>query len=167
MTFWNHTQDVALRETIRKTDGIVVQPGEFIEEIVGIGPAGTRIQFRTLGVKHGSLVIGMSWQCGYCRQNLAPWRRLSEQARRLGLQVVWVSRDGLSSVRATESSPLDVNLVAEPTHSTFVRLKLGTVPQTLLLGQDGVVKTATVGVLDSHRLSELSRVLAQLAHGSE
>jgi peroxiredoxin len=128
--------------------------------------SGMQARYRLVGPPAGSLVVAMSATCGFCQQSLDAWRRLSSKARRLGVQVVWVSRDTTRGKAGGEVLiGLDDSLIADPTHSTYVQLRMSTVPQTLIVQNDGVVKDVRAGVVDAAVETSLSNSIDAMAHG--
>jgi hypothetical protein len=86
--------------------------------------------------------------------------------------VVWVNRDADSpSPDAGEADSgqnlqiLDHSLLIEPTHRTYLQLRLATVPQTLILAADGRVEYVRAGVVDEAAELALSNFIDQVAHG--
>jgi len=140
-------ENSALAAALQRSSAGVVSVGDWIDDLTGTRADTRQTRYRTTGRLGGSLIVAMSVDCGFCEQNLDAWRRLSLQARQLGLQVVWVSRDTLR--RADAVTGLDTSLIADPTHSTYVQLKLSTVPQTVVLQNDGTVTDARAGLIDA------------------
>jgi hypothetical protein len=168
ITLNTHRTNLALRDAIRKANTTVVAAGDFVGEVSGTTASGTYARYRLLGTPLGSLVIAMSPQCGFCQRSMWSWRQLSAHARRLGLQVVWVNRDALRSDPTGQTLfGWDPDVVADPTYTTFVSLKLMTVPQTIVIGADGIVKHAIAGAVDADRQATVTHALDVLAHGRE
>jgi hypothetical protein len=158
-------ENLALVAMIRRDRAPVVAVGDRIGDLVGTKVNGLQARYRLLGARGGSLVIEMSSNCGFCQRSFAAWRRLSLKARRLGLQVVWVSRDTTGD-RAGSGQPLDLDesLIADPTYPTYVQLKLATVPQTLIVPNDGVVTHARVGLVEASAEQSLSNSIDVMVH---
>jgi len=138
----------------RERIGAVTQ-GQGLVDLAGTDLEGRHARYAVDGGAIGSFVIAMSVDCGFCDQNLAAWRRLSQKARHSGLQVVWVSRDRFAAV--DRMAGLDESLIVDPTHSTFLQLKLSTVPQTLLVEKNGKVAIALAGTISPVEEEDLAR----------
>jgi hypothetical protein len=50
-------------------------------------------------------------------------------------------------------------VIAEPTHSTYIQMKLGAVPQTVLVGASGIVAGVWSGLLDGPGEAKLLRAI--------
>ena len=107
------------------------------------------------------LLITMSPGCPICRANLADWTGLTlDLKRRSGWRVVWVSRDPLNYARQyCERNNIALpEILAEPSYSTYLRLRLEGVPYTVIVGPGGVEKVwrgrlTPQAILEIRRLS--------------
>lgn len=140
-------QNVDLISALRRDGQGYVRSGDGVGDLSGSTPDGQYVRYLTADGSKPTFVVAMSVECGYCDKNLGAWDRLSVQARRSGFQVVWVSRDPLRLIPA--ANRFDRSMIADPTHSTFVQLKLATVPQTMIINPIGRVTYARAGILDA------------------
>jgi hypothetical protein len=152
----------AILAAIERSRASAVSPGDWIGELAGISPKHHNLtRYQTAEGLTASLIIAMSVDCGFCDENLDSWQRLSSQARQSGMQVVWVSRDSIR--RASLVGGLDESLIAEPTHTTYVQLKLSTVPQTVVVQHNGTVTYAHAGVLRALVEQHIAKMIADVA----
>lgn len=157
------TQNREILDALQRTRAGTVQEGDEIDYVVGTTVRGERARYKVAGFGNGTLLIALSVDCGFCDRNVDPWHRLSAHARAAGLQVIWVSRDTLERLQGNEL--LDASLVVEPTHSTHQQLKLSTVPQTVIVGNNGIVTATHTGVIDSAsepRIADALRAVARI-----
>ncbi|HTN81933.1 MAG TPA: hypothetical protein VMK16_19850, partial [Acidimicrobiales bacterium] len=54
-------------------------------------------------------------------------------------------------------------MIADPPHWTWVELKLGVVPQTLLVSRDGIVRDVHIGEIDPAAERALAAAISGLA----
>jgi len=140
-----------------------VRLGDRVEHLAGTTVGGVFVRRSVTGVLRGSLIVGLSPSCGVCAQNRAAWTRVSAHARTRGAQIVWVSRDGVPGlVEFVAPASLSDGLIAEPTHPTYLQLRLNLVPQTLVVSATGIVEYARTGLLRDGDEQAVIRVLDSL-----
>lgn len=151
-------QNNAILDGMRHEKAATVAAGDWVGEISATSLEGRHVHYSTADGQARSLVIAMSLDCGFCDKNVPAWNRLSVAARRLGAQVVWVARDTLGRAQAAVAP--DQSILVDPTHTTYVALKLATVPQTIIVNPDGIVTSARAGVLDAATEGSILRELS-------
>ena len=87
------SEDRALIAKIHRDQAAVVAIGDRLGDLAGTNVDGLHARYSLTGQPIGSLVIELSATCSFCQRNREVWQRLSSTAARLGVQVVWVSRD--------------------------------------------------------------------------
>jgi peroxiredoxin len=110
-----------------------------------------------------SLILSLSITCGYCDANQDAWRRLASQARSLGAQVFWVSRDTTEQMAEFAWGAGGDVVIADPTYWTHVQLKLKLVPQTVVVDGRGQVSAVRAGVLDEGAERDLIAAIERAA----
>lgn len=140
-------QNRAVLSVLQQDRAAVVAVGAFMGHLSGISADGTRAAYALDNRNSGSLVLTLSFDCGFCAQNKAVWERLSGVASAHGVQTVWLSRDPFDRVASVESPPQP--LVVEPSHRTYQAAALSSVPQTIVLDKDGVVIGVHTGLIDT------------------
>lgn len=141
----------------------VVQVGSQLGLLSGSDVRGAQVRTLLVGPPQGSLVLGFSPNCGFCVENGAAWQRLAVRAAELGVGVVWVARDQTDVVAEFEkTTALAGVVIADPTHATYVQLKLGVVPQTLVVDKGGFVLTAQTGILSAVAEADILRSLISI-----
>lgn len=137
--------------------------GDLIPLLVGVDEMGQRKAVGLSGRPKPTIVFTYSPQCPYCRDSLPHWREIASDATRAGLGVVLVNKTSFSDPEsARDLLGGTVTLLGDPTHDTYMLLRLRTVPTTLLLNQSGVVEHVWVGAIDS-RAAEVKGVIASFA----
>jgi hypothetical protein len=125
---------------------LAVRPGEPVIAITGFDTSGKRLSVRTDG-STPSLVFAYSAGCAACQENRTAYERLASAAQKLGVQVLFVSRDYVATVLGGPMAGLPGILIAEPTYRTHRNLGLYRVPQTILVVRGNVVQSE-IGILD-------------------
>ena len=96
------------------------------------------------------LIITFSPGCPACQANQDGWMKLASTLGQKGVRVLWVSRDPIEITRdycVKHAIPLS-DVLADPPYRTFAQLGLARVPNTLLVGSDGMVEKVWAGRLD-------------------
>jgi len=136
----------------RLNEGLAPQitAGTQLQMLAGIGFDG-RLEPVTLpSADSRLLIITFSPGCPACQANQEGWMRLASTLERKGVQVLWVSRDPIEVTKnycLRHGIPLAVTL-ADPPYRTFVQLGLARVPNTVLVGGNGMVEKVWAGRLD-------------------
>jgi hypothetical protein len=143
-----------------------VQIGDRLGELAGTTIGDVYIRRTVAGFIPGSLVMGLSARCGVCSENRETWRRVSDQARSRGLQVIWVGRDRvLELIDFLDPASAADAMIAEPTHPTYLQVKLNLVPQTLVINAKGIVEYARTGPIRSADGAAVIRTMDKLIEG--
>lgn len=104
------------------------------------------------------LVITFSPGCPACQANQAGWALVAKGiAARQHWRVLWVSRDPVPITREyAQAERLQLaDVVADPTHRTYMQLALQGVPNTMVVGVRGVIERVWPGRLDSAKWKEV------------
>jgi peroxiredoxin len=127
-----------------------ITAGTQLQMLAGIGFDG-RLEPVTLpSADSRLLIITFSPGCPACQANQEGWMRLASTLEKKGVRVLWVSRDPIEVTKnycLRHGIPLAVTL-ADPPYRTFVQLGLARVPNTVLVGGDGMVEKVWAGRLD-------------------
>lgn len=100
---------------------------------------------------HHLLIITFAPGCPACRANLDMWRDLATSLRdRPDWRIVWLSRDSVEpTFEYAEENVIDLgNVFADPPYRTYRQLGMGSVPSTIVVGQDGEVQQDWSGQFD-------------------
>lgn len=140
-------------ETIREREvrEVTLAAGEEVVRVTGFGMDGSRRSVATSAAPSRSLIFTLSAGCPACQASITGFRRLAKQAIDHSLGVMWVSRDE-QAVMARSDFSLHLgdfgSVIVEPTHATYLALKLKVVPQIALLSAAGIVERAWIGKLN-------------------
>jgi len=96
------------------------------------------------------LVITFSPSCPACQANQEGWMKLSGALQQEGIRVLWLSRDPVEITRdyCMKHGISLSDTLADPPHRTYVQLGLARVPNTVLVGADGMVEKVWAGRLN-------------------
>lgn len=104
------------------------------------------------------LVIAMSPGCPISQANKGAFLAVTANIRkRGGWRVVWVSRDSIAVTQKycqRENIPSS-EVLADPTHGTFLQLGLERVPHIIAIRSDGTIDKVWLGRLDAAMLSDI------------
>lgn len=106
----------------------------------------------------GLLVLAISPGCAICQANKDGFLKLTSSLRRQGAwRVVWVSRDSVEATRAyCENNDVPISdVLADPTHNTYVQLGLQKVPHVIAIRPDGIVDRVWRGRLDRAQMESM------------
>jgi peroxiredoxin len=146
--------------------GEKVRIGDHLGDIRGLTPAGVQVTHSAIGLSP-SLILDVSGSCGACFQNVPIWQRLATTAESSGLHVLWVSRDPLQQTsKFVAEQHIEGTVLADPPHWTWVELKLGAVPQTLVVAKDGTVVSSREGWLDEAGSAAIEKAIHAVAASS-
>ena len=125
--------------------------GAHIEMLSGLGLDG---HFQTLdpsSLNSKLLIITFSPGCSACRANQEGWKKLGAVLQQKGVRIIWFSRDPVNVTRAycTRQGIHLSDVMADPSHTSYLQLGLSRVPNTLLVGTGGQVEQVWAGRLDS------------------
>jgi hypothetical protein len=123
--------------------------GSRVVDIVGYDMAGRRAALSTVNQSgRRTLVFSVSASCTYCDQSRERLINLANVALSRGWRVAWVLRDPVVvNVRTGFAVDVPGEVVAEPTHNTWLALGLTAVPQSIAVGSDGAVMRVWPGVM--------------------
>jgi len=106
---------------------------------VSLPPTGSRL-----------LIITFSPGCPACQANQDGWMKLRGALEQKGVRILWVSRDPIEITRIyclKHGMPLS-DVLADPPYRTYTQLGLARVPNTVLVGADGIMEKVWAGRLD-------------------
>ncbi len=119
--------------------------------------------------KGRQLIFEFNATCPYCRATLPTWKTLADSARRLpqGIQVLGISLDSVPRAREhVVAEQLAFPVVTFPTRKMRRLSRAGTLPQTLVLDDDGLVIYAHAGVVTPSVLDSIYQALVWKRPGS-
>ena len=149
-----------LRSRVAEELSARVQVGDAIHNLRGANAASAHTEISDWS--RGTLVLTVSPFCGVCKDNRDAANRLAARAREKGLNVVWVSRDRPSdSTEYFQSAAVADTVIADPTHGTYQVLRLGLVPQILVVDRTGIVRHSIAGAVDTAREENILRAVEQ------
>jgi len=136
----------------------LVAEGKRVRDLKGLNLEGKTRKIELTGPALKLLVIAFSPNCPFCRANQKSWQRLEREVRQRGWEVVWLSRDPVDVTRpyCLEHGIPFWEAIAEPTVQTYFQLGLASVPGTIAIGPDGVVRKVWSGEFRSDSWSQLS-----------
>jgi hypothetical protein len=106
-----------------------------------------------------TLVVFFSSSCRFCLESL-PHFLESSRSGLPGTQVVWVSQEPLPETRAFfKAQGVEDLVISEVSHYSYLELGLNTVPQTFVVGPDGIVGALKVGRIGDKEWDVISRCL--------
>ena len=131
--------------------------GDKIVQLTGVDIQGRWESIRTLnGAGRRSLLVAVAATCQFCESSLPVFKRIAPQALATGMQVIWVSRDSPQDTSLNDHlTALPGTLVTDPTHFTWIHMKLSYVPQTAILSPDGAVAHVWLGALATEQEKEI------------
>jgi peroxiredoxin len=137
--------------------------GDKIVQLTGVDIRGRWQSIRTLNdVGRRSLLVAVAANCEFCESSVPVFKRIAPQAVAAGMQMIWVSRDSPAETALNEHlTALPGTLVTDPTHFTWIHVKLSYVPQTAILSPDGAVARVWVGALDTKQEKEIVRQIGK------
>lgn len=96
------------------------------------------------------VIFTFSPECPFCQRTQPIWEELAKGLQQRGVNVLWVSRDGVDLTRVyCERTQIPLSQVlADPPNRSFAQLGLRGVPDTIVIGQGGVVQKVWSGALD-------------------
>lgn len=128
-----------------------ISEGRYLVNLAGLGLDG-RQQAVVLPIKSSQkmLIVTFSPSCKECRASESTWRVVTEQLRRRGWRIAWISRDPVDTTVdycRERQIPL-TEIYADPPYRTYAQLSLRAVPNTIVVGADGLVEKVWHGRLD-------------------
>jgi|SRR5579862_8190748 len=138
-----------------------IAAGAHLRNLSGITMDGrlSPIQLPSLGPDR-LLIISFSPGCAACRENLNGWLKLAATLKaHPNWKVIWVSRDPVEVTSDYESKagipPSDV--LSDPVNATYSQLSLRAVPNTIVVGADGIVEKVWRGELNAEGWHDVNR----------
>ena len=155
----------ALKSRVLEALSEPVQTGDFIGSVRGVRLDGTYAQVDPSPT--GTLILTMSPNCAACQRGRASAIKMADFVRAQGLAVIWVSRDGpAETIKYFDSSTGaggSQAVLTEPPHAVYQSLRLGMVPQAVLVDAKGTVRHAVVGELRPDTERKLQEAIAAQA----
>lgn len=96
------------------------------------------------------LIITFSPGCPACQANQDGWLKLADALQQKGVRILWVSRNPIDITRdyCVKHGIRLSDTLADPSYRTYLQLGLARVPNTLLVGPNGIVEKVWPGRLD-------------------
>jgi peroxiredoxin len=96
------------------------------------------------------LIITFSPGCPACQANQDGWLKLADALQQKSVRILWVSRDPIEITRdyCVKHGIRLSDTLADPSFRTYLQLGLARVPNTVLVGANGMVEKVWPGRLD-------------------
>lgn len=155
-------QNLQLRVLVRKFESEQrIQVGDSLGRFSGTDLEGkpTEIRFNENNLK--KVVLFSSTSCPFCKKQNPKWNQLIEKIDRAKYEVIEIFRD--RETPKNVAAYLKANFSSENLAKVFlvgdkslIEKKLNSTPITLVVGENGVVERAWIGLWDKSALSEVS-----------
>ncbi len=120
------------------------------------------LEVKILNRKRKTIIFVFSTTCPSCRRSIKYWNFIADSARYHGYDVFAVSvHDRLKTIEYSKSNPSDFPVYYANDSSFRSAFKISTVPQTILISNDMLVKNIWIGLIDSLKMEEIARSLYQ------
>jgi peroxiredoxin len=157
----------ALRTRVAILNGEDIPVGNKVSQLVGIGLDGRRVEYSLQSAERPTLVFTLATGCPGCLDSLPAWRRLAQKADDLGVDTVVVSSGWLADLQEYVKSGNDVpgTVMADPTYSTFLGLRLKVTPHAVVFSPGGTVARVWRGAVNPEMEDEIARSLRPSIEG--
>lgn len=136
-----------------------LHPGETVDSftIINFNGDSTQIRYSDRGEKY--LLFILSTTCPHCEKNIDKWKELARTADKQSCKIIGVSLDSLVGTKLYhEKMGLNFDLFVSDT--SFVRkYKIIGVPETILIGKNGIVEKTWQGELRTEEVSEIQHLI--------
>jgi len=143
------TDDLTLR-------GQVV-PGRRVRSIAGLSLDGRSRSVDLPVAGSHLLVVTFSPGCPACLANQEGWERLAKGLPGKGWSLLWLSRSSVEATRdyCVRAGIAGSTVLADPPYRTYTQFGLARVPNTIVIGPNGLIEKVWVGQLDANGWSGL------------
>jgi len=127
----------------------VLAPGDAVPVLPVISSAGDSILLGHVGPGERQLLLFLAKECPFCRATLPAWREIGEYARDAAngpISVVAIALDSVEQMPAyLAAAGISAPAVALPGRRARKLFRAGAVPQTVVIGDSGIVLYARTG----------------------
>jgi peroxiredoxin len=159
-------QNLQLRKVLKTFEPDQLKAGDKLESFSALGLNGENIAINFAGDAPRRVLLFLSPNCPYCREQFGYWKRIIDMAPVKGFQVVAVAmnsedRSRLSAYLTsmgcpTSSKTFSVALIPEEVRQKY---KFSTTPTTLVISSDGKADAVWSGLLKSSDVEAASAIL--------
>jgi peroxiredoxin len=159
-------QNLQLRNLLKKFEPDQLKAGDKLESFSALGLHGENIAIDFAGGAPRRVLLFLSPNCPYCREQFGYWKRIIDMAPVKGFEVVAVAMNSedrsnlaayLNSMGCpTESKTFSVALIPEEVRQKY---KLSITPTTLVVSSDGKADAVWNGVLKPSDVEAASAIL--------
>ena len=159
-------QNLQLRNLLKKFEPDRLKAGDKLESFSALGLHGENIAINFASDAPRRVLLFLSSDCPYCRDQFGYWKRIIDEAPVKGFQVVAVAMNSedrsklaayLTSMGCpTDSTTFSVALIPEEVRQ---RYKLSITPTTLVVSSDGKADAVWNGVLKPTDVEAASAIL--------
>lgn len=142
------SQNRALKKTLHvRTEPAYLLPGQSLPSLRGFDIAGETLTFEPSAVSEKTVLLVFQPNCAWCRENMANWTALLQQADRERFRFLAVSTrdEGVETYLATYPGLATLPVMASPDPDDRLRYRLFDTPQTLVVNPQGIVEETWVG----------------------
>lgn len=159
-------QNLQLRQALKKFEPDQLKAGDKLESFSALGLHGENIAIDFASDAPRRVLLFLSPNCPYCREQFGYWKRIIDMAPVKGFQVVAVAMNSedrsrlsayLSSMGCpTDSKTFSVALIPEEVRQKY---KFSITPTTLVISGDGKADAVWSGLLKSSDVEAASAIL--------
>jgi peroxiredoxin len=159
-------QNLQLRNLLKKFEPEQLKPGDKLQSFSALGLHGENIAINFASDAPRRVLLFLSPNCPYCREQFGYWKRIIDEAPVKGFQVVAVAMNSedksklaayLDSMGCpTESTTFRVALIPDEVRQKY---KLSITPTTLVVSSDGKADAVWIGVLKPSDVETASTIL--------
>jgi peroxiredoxin len=137
-----------------------LKPGDRVAPCSFTGLDGSARDLRFSGTPKRQLLFVMSTSCSHCEHDLPFWNHIAEENTENSCGILGVSIDGMEETKKYRAAAdIKFDLVVTGDKHFETDNKISGVPQTILLGEDGVVKRIWLGELNMTMAQEIQNEL--------
>jgi len=159
-------QNLQLRNLLQRFEPDRLKPGDKLESFSALGLHGENIAIDFAGNAPRRVLLFLSPNCPYCREQFGYWKRIIDMAPVKGFQVIAVAMNSedrtklaayLNSMGCpTESKTFSVALIPEEVRQKY---KFSITPTTLVISSDGKADAVWSGLLKPPDVETASTIL--------
>jgi peroxiredoxin len=159
-------QNLQLRSALKKFEPDQLKAGDKLESFSALGLNGENIAIDFASGAPRRVLLFLSPNCPYCREQFGYWKRIIDMAPVKGFQVVAVAMNSEDRSRLsaylnsmgcpTNSKTFSVALIPEEVRRKY---KFSTTPTTLVISSDGKADAVWSGLLKASDVEAASAIL--------